>query len=107
VAVCSVGGTDIADWLVRNGLALDSPTAKATIPMHRPKQSASSVELSGLQTRGWKAGRLFGRLKLADKHFASVIRCVDDEIIRWLERRERRKRDRLAGSRHSVYRYLP
>jgi endonuclease YncB( thermonuclease family) len=25
VAVCSVGGTDIADWLVRNGLALDWP----------------------------------------------------------------------------------
>jgi len=25
VAVCSVGGTDIADWLVRSGLALDWP----------------------------------------------------------------------------------
>jgi endonuclease YncB( thermonuclease family) len=25
VAVCSVGDTDIADWLVRNGLALDWP----------------------------------------------------------------------------------
>jgi endonuclease YncB( thermonuclease family) len=25
VAVCSVGATDIADWLVRNGLALDWP----------------------------------------------------------------------------------
>jgi endonuclease YncB( thermonuclease family) len=25
VSVCSVGGTDIADWLVRNGLALDWP----------------------------------------------------------------------------------
>jgi endonuclease YncB( thermonuclease family) len=25
VAVCTVGGTDIADWLVRNGLALDWP----------------------------------------------------------------------------------
>jgi hypothetical protein len=84
------------------------------MPMPGPKQSASSVnvgrwlqggvELSGLQTRGWKAGRLFGRLKLADRHLASVIHCVDDEIVRWLERRER---DRLAGSRHSVYRYLP
>jgi endonuclease YncB( thermonuclease family) len=26
VAVCTVAGTDIADWLVRNGLALDWPT---------------------------------------------------------------------------------
>ena len=52
------------------------------MPMHGPKQSASSVnvgrqlqgavELSGLQTRRWKAGRLFGRLKLADKHLASI-----------------------------------
>jgi endonuclease YncB( thermonuclease family) len=25
VAVCTVAGTDIADWLVRNGLALDWP----------------------------------------------------------------------------------
>src|SRR5712672_3076771 len=25
VCVCTVGGTDIADWLVRNGLALDWP----------------------------------------------------------------------------------
>jgi len=65
------------------------------------------VELSGLQAVRWKAGRLFGRLRLADKHLASVIHCIDDEIIGWLERRERRKRDRLAGSRQSVYRYLP
>ncbi|SIO31541.1 nuclease homologue [Bradyrhizobium erythrophlei] len=73
VAVCSVGGTDIADWLVRNGLALDwlPSTAKAAMPTHRPKQSAScavcgaaasqrAVELSGLQAVRWKAGRLFG-----------------------------------------------
>ena len=33
--------------------------------------------------------------------------CVDGEIIEWLERRELRKRDRLAGSRQSVYKYLP
>ena len=26
VAVCSIGGDDVADWLVRNGLALDWPT---------------------------------------------------------------------------------
>jgi endonuclease YncB( thermonuclease family) len=25
VSVCTVGGTDVADWLVRNGLALDWP----------------------------------------------------------------------------------
>jgi endonuclease YncB( thermonuclease family) len=26
VAVCSIGGDDVAEWLVRNGLALDWPT---------------------------------------------------------------------------------
>ena len=38
VAVCSVAGVDIADWLVGNGLALDWPrysTAKATTPKPR------------------------------------------------------------------------
>src|SRR6476620_2490751 len=34
------------------------------------------------------------RAKLTDKHLASKIHCVDDEVIGWLERREQRRRDR-------------
>ena len=34
----------------------------------------------------------YGGAKLTDKHLASKIHCVDDVIIGWLERRERRKR---------------
>ena len=45
--------------------------------------------------------------RLFDKHLASTLHCVDDEIIGWLERRERRKRDRLAGSQQSAYKYPP
>jgi hypothetical protein len=33
-----------------------------------------------------------GRAKLTDKHLASKIHCVDDGIIGWLKRRERRRR---------------
>jgi hypothetical protein len=36
----------------------------------------------------------YGRATLFDKHLASKIQCVDDEIIEWLERREKRRRDR-------------
>jgi hypothetical protein len=32
---------------------------------------------------------LLGGAKLADKHLAATVHCVDDEIIGWLERRER------------------
>ena|ERR1700716_3486987 len=32
--------------------------------------------------------------KVADKHLASTVHCVDDEIIGWLKRREQRRRDR-------------
>jgi hypothetical protein len=38
----------------------------------------------------------------AHTRLASMVHCVDDEIIEWLEWRERRKRDRLAGGRQSV-----
>jgi hypothetical protein len=31
----------------------------------------------------------YGGAKLTDQHLASPIHCVDDEIIEWLERRER------------------
>jgi hypothetical protein len=36
----------------------------------------------------------YGGAKPTDKHLASKIHCVDDEIIGWLKRRERRRRDR-------------
>jgi hypothetical protein len=49
----------------------------------------------------------YGNAKPTDMHLASTIHCIDDEIIEWLARRERRRRDRLAGSRQSVYRYMP
>jgi hypothetical protein len=48
----------------------------------------------------------YGGAKLTDKHLASKIQCVDDEIFEWLERREQR-RDRLACSWQSAYKYLP
>jgi hypothetical protein len=32
--------------------------------------------------------------QLTDKHLASTIHCIDDEIFAWLERRERRRRHR-------------
>jgi hypothetical protein len=35
----------------------------------------------------------YGGAKLTDKHLASKIHSVDDEIITWLERRERCNRD--------------
>jgi hypothetical protein len=30
----------------------------------------------------------YGGAKLTDKHLASTVHCVDDEIIGWLKRRE-------------------
>ena len=49
----------------------------------------------------------YGNAKLTENHLASTVHCVDDEIIGSLKRREQRRRDRLAGSQPSVYRYLP
>ena len=37
--------------------------------------------------------------EVADRHFASKVHCVDDEIIEWLERREQRGRERHAAKR--------
>jgi hypothetical protein len=37
------------------------------------------------------------QLKLVDKHLASTIHCVDDEIIGWLKRREQRRRERQGS----------
>src|SRR5438876_6765396 len=38
----------------------------------------------------------YGGAGLFDKHLASTIHCVDDEIIGWLQRREQRKRGRAV-----------
>jgi hypothetical protein len=46
----------------------------------------------------------YGGAKLTDKHLASTVHCIDDEIIGWLKRREQR---RLACSWQSAYKYLP
>jgi hypothetical protein len=35
----------------------------------------------------------YGGAKLTDKHLAATVHCVDDGIIGWLKRRERRRRD--------------
>jgi hypothetical protein len=35
----------------------------------------------------------YGSAKPTDTHTASVIHCIDGEIIGWLERQERRRRD--------------
>jgi hypothetical protein len=34
----------------------------------------------------------YGNAKPTDTHLASTIHCIDDEIIEFLKRRERRKR---------------
>jgi hypothetical protein len=33
----------------------------------------------------------YGGAKLADMHLPSTVRCVDEEIIGWLKRREQRR----------------
>ena len=38
----------------------------------------------------------YGGAGLFDKHLASTIHCVDDEIIGWLQRREQRRRARAV-----------
>jgi hypothetical protein len=39
-----------------------------------------------------------GGAKFTDRHLASPIHCVDDKIIEWLERRERRRATRRRVS---------
>jgi hypothetical protein len=52
---------------------------------------------------GCTAITCYGNAKPGDKHLASTIRCVDDEIIGWLKRRERR-RHYCAGRIFSIRR---
>ena len=44
----------------------------------------------------------YGGAKPTDTHLASTVHCVDDEIIEWLERRERRRR-RAAANRKGTF----
>ena len=37
----------------------------------------------------------YGGAKPTDSHLASTVHCVDDEIIEWLRRRERRRHERV------------
>jgi hypothetical protein len=46
-----------------------------------------------------------GNAKLTDSHLASIVHCVDDEIVEFLDRRERRKLDRLARNSRSAYKH--
>jgi hypothetical protein len=42
----------------------------------------------------------YGNAKPEDTHLASTIHCINAEIFKWLERRERKKR-RLSNARSS------
>jgi hypothetical protein len=39
-----------------------------------------------------------GGAKPTGNHLASTVHCVDEEIIGWLRRRERRRRDKTASA---------
>ncbi len=44
----------------------------------------------------------YGNAKPTDVHLASTVHCVDDEIIKWLKRREQRQMNlKLKGSSHA------
>jgi hypothetical protein len=44
----------------------------------------------------------YGGAKPTDTHLASVIHCIDDEIIGWLRRREQRRRRKQSPSHCSA-----
>jgi endonuclease YncB( thermonuclease family) len=69
VATCAVGGADLGDWLVRNGLALDWPeyskrkTMRLNAMLSRlgeafGKQLPRAVVVSGLHSGEWHTRRL-------------------------------------------------
>ena len=67
VAVCSLGGTDIADWLVRNGLALDWPRyskgdyADAQAEAKREQRECGAAASGSLGIFGFAGGQAEGR----------------------------------------------
>jgi hypothetical protein len=42
--------------------------------------------------------KCYGNAKPTDVHLASTIHAIDDEIIDWLQRCERRRRDKTVRS---------
>ena len=57
---------------------------------HIPKELSVSPPKAEI---GQLRCRLRCRANLADKHLASKVHCVDDEIIGWLTRREQLRRE--------------
>jgi hypothetical protein len=49
----------------------------------------------------------YGNAKPTDTHLASVIHCIDGEIIGWLERQERRRRDTRKSRQGFPWRLVP
>jgi Staphylococcal nuclease homologue len=123
VSVCTVGGTDIADWLVRNGLALDWPQYSQSYSVKRNLTTAETVW--GLQTfmrfswnsssvAGWQK-KSFRRLRLSNlstKRVANVrkhrhIRA--DDLRRQGHRARQDERERAGAPsttllKHRVFR---
>ena len=81
VAVCSISGVDLAEWLVRNGLALDWPMyskGKYNKAQHDAEHAGRGM-WQGSYVAPWlfrvyqarrEAGRLFGRCELASPAIA-------------------------------------
>jgi hypothetical protein len=65
---------------VKNG-----PDALKTGCLYYPRKQTSVSYAAGCDVIA-----CYGNAKPTDKHLASKIHCVDDELIGWLERRERR-----------------
>jgi hypothetical protein len=51
--------------------------------------------------------KCYGGAKPTDRHLASKIVCIDDEIIGWLKRRERHRRERESKEfEHTIKAFL-
>src|SRR6476660_5636992 len=61
---------------------------------HRPRDADPRPDGGSVQAA------CYGGAKPADKHLASRIVCIDEEIVTWLERREQRRRGKQPPSRY-------
>src|SRR5437879_3938617 len=66
----------------------NSPDALEMGCLYYPQKQASVSSAADCHVIACYSGA-----KLTDKHLASKIHCVDSEIVKWLEWRERRKRE--------------
>ena len=73
VSVCTVGGTDIADWLVRNGLALDWP--QYSKGAYAAAQAEAKREQRGMWTGSFKEPWTYRACRRAG---GRPERCSDD-----------------------------